>query len=171
MAAVTYRGNGQVVTADFKTVSWEGLTKGGKTCTITLTNAINLGNISWTMAEKDDVVPELSFTAAYANTDAHISDTTEPWTITLENGVTAGAKEILLGAGVFSIDGTAVALTRGGGSFTVERTYREINADDDMGPVVDRVVITDSRATLTMNVLTMLTNMVEYYPAVETVGS
>lgn len=168
MAAVTYTGSGQVLTTDFKSVSWEGTTKGGKTCTITLTNAINLGSIGWTFAEKDDVVPELSFTAAYSNTDARISNTTEPWSIQIQDGVTAGAKEILLGAGVFKIGGTAVALTRGGGSFTVERTYREINADDDMGPVLDRVVITESRATLTMNVLTMLTNVAAYYPAVTT---
>ena len=48
------------------------------------------------------------------------------------------------------------------------RTFRQINADDDMGPVVDRVVITDSVATLTMNILTMLTNVASYYPAVST---
>ena len=52
----------------------------------------------------------------------------------------------------------------------MERTFREINADDDMGPVKDRVVITDSRATLTMNVLSMLTNVINYYPAIETVS-
>ena len=94
MAAVTLQGTGKVLTTDFKSVKWEGLTKAGKMCTITLTNAINMGNISWAFAE--------------------------------------------------------------------------INADDDMGPVVDRVVITDSVATLTMNILTMLTNVASYYPAVST---
>ena len=166
MAAVTLHGTGTVLTTDFKSVKWEGLTKAGKTCTITLTNAINMGNISWAFAEKNDVVPQIVFTAAYTNTDAHISDTTEPWTIELEDGITAGAGEILLGAGRFYIDDQAVALTRGGGSFDVTRTFRQINADDDMGPVVDRVVITDSVATLTMNILTMLTNVASYYPAV-----
>lgn len=107
------------------------------------------------------------FTASYDNTDEHISDTTEPWTIEAEDGVTAGAAEIILGAGLFYIDGNKVALTRGGGSFNVARTFRQINADDDMGPVVDRVVITDSVATLTLNVLTMLTNVLDYYPATE----
>lgn len=168
MAAVKYYGTGQVLTADFKAVKWVGKTKNGKACTIELSNAINMGNINWTFAEKDDVVPQIVFSAAYTNTDAHISDTTEPWSIIIEDGVTAGAAEILLGAGLFYIGGTAVALTRGGGSFDVARTFREINADDDMGPVKDRVVITESRATLTMNILTMLTNVSGYYPAVAT---
>ena len=57
MATVTYHGTGQVLTSDFKTVSWEGLTKSGKAVTITLTNAVSNGNIDWTFAEKDDVVP------------------------------------------------------------------------------------------------------------------
>lgn len=166
MAAVTMQGTGQVLNTDFKTVKWEGLTKGGKTITITLTNAINIGNISWTIAEKNDIVPQIVFTAAYTNTDAHISDTTEPWTIEYADGTTPGAAEIILGAGRFYIDDTPVALTRGGGSFDVTRTFRQINADDDMGPVVGRVVITDSVATLTMNVLTMLTHVADYYPAV-----
>lgn len=168
MAAVTLQGTGKVLTTDFKSVKWEGLTKAGKTCTITLANAINMGNISWAFAEKNDVVPQIVFTAAYTNTNNHISDTTEPWTIELEDGITAGAGEILLGAGRFYIDDQPVALTRGGGSFDVTRTFRQINADDDMGPVVDRVVITDSVATLTMNILTMLTNVASYYPAVST---
>lgn len=168
MATVTYQGTGTVLTTDFRSVRWVGKTKGGKNVTITLANAINMGNIDWAFAEKNDTVPTLTFTAAYTNTDAMISDRTEPFTIELEDGITAGASEILLNTGVFYVDSTAVALTRGGGSFTVERTFREINADDDMGPVKDRVVITDSRATLTMNVLTMLTKLASYYPAMAT---
>lgn len=50
MAALKMRGTGQVLTADFKSVKWVGLTKGGKEVTITLTNAINMGNIDWTIA-------------------------------------------------------------------------------------------------------------------------
>lgn len=168
MATVTYHGTGQVLTSDFKTVSWEGLTKGGKAVTITLTNAVNNGNIDWTFAEKDDVVPALTFEAAYTNTDAHISTTTEPWSIEIEDGVTAGAGEILLGAGIFKVGSTAVALTRGGGSFNVARTFREINADDDMGIVKDRLVITESRASLTINALTMLSRVADLYPAIST---
>lgn len=168
MAALKMRGTGQVVTTDFKDVKWEGLTKGGKLVTITLSNAINMGGIDWTFAEKNDVVPQIVFTATYTNTDEHRSDTIEPWTIEAEDGVTAGAAEIILDAGYFYIGGVKIALTRGGGSFNVARTFRQINADDDMGPVKDRIVITDSTATLTMNVLTMLTNVTGYYPATET---
>lgn len=166
--AVTIKGTGQVLTSDFKTVKWIGLTKSGKAVTITLTNAINMGNISWAFAEKGDTVPQIVFTAAYNNTNAHISDTTEPWTVEYEDGLPAGAGEILLNAGEFYIGENKIALTRGGGSFDVARTFRQINADDDMGPVLDRVVITDSVATLTMNVLTMLTSMTDLYPAVST---
>lgn len=168
MATVTLHGTGQVLTADFKSVKWVGKTKGGDAVTIELDDAINMGNINWTFAEKDDVVPQIVFTACYSNTDAHISDTTEPWKISYDSGVDAGADEILLGAGLFYIGSDPIALTRGGGSFDVARTFRQINADDDMGPVKDRVVITDSVATLTMNVLTMLTNVLDYYPAVST---
>lgn len=168
MAKITYGGTGQVITADFKDIKWVGKTKGGKAVTITLSNAINNGNIDFTFAEKDDVVPAVTFEAAYSNTDAHISDTTEPWTIELEDGVTAGAAEILLGSGLFYIDDTVVALTRGGGTFSVARTFREINADDDMGAVVDRVVITESRATLTINMLTMLTRIADMYAGIST---
>jgi len=170
MANVKIQGTGQVLSTDFKSVKWVGTTKGGQAVTIELTNAINMGNINWTFAEKDDVVPQIVFTACYTNTDAHISDTTEPWTIEYDGATSTGADEIILGAGVFYIGSTAIALTRGGGSFDVTRTFRNINADDDMGPVKDRVVITDSIATLTMNVLTMLTNVTSYYPAIETVS-
>jgi len=170
MANVKIQGTGQVLTTDFKDVRWVGQTKDGKNVTIELTNAINMGNINWTFAEKDDVVPQIVFTAAYTNTNAHISDTTEPWSITYDDATSAGAGEIILGAGVFYIGDAAIALTRGGGSFDVARTFRQINADDDMGPVKDRVVITESVATLTMNVLSMLTNAINYYPAIETVS-
>lgn len=168
MAAVTYQGSGVVLSTDFIDVKWVGKTKGGQAVTIELDDAINMSNIDLTIAEKNDVVPALTFTASYSNTDAMISDRTEPWRITTADGITAGAGEILLNAGVFYVNNVAVALTRGGGSFTVERTFREINADDDMGPVKGRVVITDSRASLTMNVLTFLTNLKNYWPAVAT---
>lgn len=166
MATVTYGGTGAVVTTDFKAVKWIGKTKSGKAVTISLTNAINMGNIDWTFAEKDDVVPAVTFEAAYTNTDAHISDTTEPWTIEVEDGVSAGAGEIILGSGLFYINETVVALTRGGGSFNVARTFREINADDDMGAVKDRVVITESRASITINMLTMLTRVADMYAGI-----
>ncbi len=162
----TITGTGVVATTDFKTVKWVGKTKGGQAVTIQLDDAINIGNIDWTLAEKDDVVPAIEFTACYDNTDATASTAAEPWEITLGATVSTGAGEILLGTGVFYVGSTAVALCRGGGKFTVEREFREVNADGDRGPVKGRIILEKSIAKLTMNVLTMLTRIADFYPAV-----
>lgn len=160
-------GTGAVTSADFKEVSWVGLTKGGNAITIKIPNAINMGNIDWTFAEKNDVVPSVEFTGCYTNTDAASDSTAEPFEITINGTLTSGANEIILGAGKFYVGSTLVALTRGGGQFTVEREYREINADGDRGAVKGRVVMEGSRPKLTMNVLTMLTNMSALYSSIE----
>lgn len=77
--------------------------------------------------------------------------------------------EILLGDGIFKVAGTAVGLVRGGGTFTVEREYRDIEADGDMGPVKDRVVINKQIAKLSFKRLQkILTNFPTQYPAVTT---
>lgn len=160
-----YFGTGIITAGDYKAVKWIGKTKGGNAVTINFEQAINLGNIDWTFADKDDTVAEIVFTAVYSNTDEMASDMKEPWIIEIE-GVTSGASEIMLGAGLFYIGDTAVALTRGGGKFTVEREFREIAADGDRGPVKDRIVMDGSRATLTLNTLQILTRLEDLYPAV-----
>lgn len=162
----TITGTGAVAITDFKEVSWVGLTKGGNAITIKLSNAINKSNIDWTFAEKNDVVPSITFEGCYDNTDAAADSTVEPWEITIDGTLTAGASEIILGAGKFYIGDTLVALTRGGGQFTVEREYRDINADGDRGSVKGRVVMEGARPSLTMNVLTMLTNMESLYSSI-----
>lgn len=164
-----YRGTGIISSADFKAVKWVGTTKSGKAVTIELEKAINLGNIDWTFADKDDTVAEIVMTAVYSNTDSASVDNAEPWSIDINNDITGGAGEVLLGAGIFYIDETAIALTRGGGKFSVERQYREIGADGDRGPVEGRINLDGARATLTMNVLTILTRFADLYPAVEEV--
>lgn len=63
--------------ADYYTVTFTGTTKSGKTVIITLTDAVNLENIDWAFVDKDEVVAELTYTAAYDPTDR----TTEPWKI------------------------------------------------------------------------------------------
>ena len=163
----TITGNGgNVVDTDFHVLTWTGKTKGGQACKITLENAINKGNIDWALAEKDEVVPALEFEACYNNTDSQADEkTTCPWKIEIEGEVAAGAKEILLGLGAFAIDEKEVALVRGGGKFTVERTFRDIKADGDKGSVKDRVVIDEERAKLSLNALTMLTSIKSMYPA------
>lgn len=166
MATTTYIGTGEVTSADFREVTWTGKTKSNKPVIIKLHNAMNMSNIDLTMADKDDVVPSVEFQACYNNTNQASTSTIEPWEIITDDATTAGANEILLDAGVFAIDGTDVGLTRGGGKFTVERTYREISADGDRGAVKDRVVLTESRAKLSMNTLTWLTKITNLYPAV-----
>lgn len=167
MSMAKYHGTGVVTSADFKTVKWVGKDKGGKAVTITIDNAINMGNLDWTFAEKDDTVAAIEFTGAYENTDGVATDTKEPWELEVE-GVTSGASEILLGAGIFYIGEDAIALTRGGGKFLVEREYREIGADGDRGPVKDRVTMDRSVPKLSMNVLTILTRVADLYPAIAT---
>jgi hypothetical protein len=164
-----YQGTGAVTAADFKACKWVGKTKGGSAVTIELEKAINMGNINWTFADKDDTVAEIIMTAVYNNTNVTATDTKEPWTIEVA-GSDTGASEIMLGAGVFYIGDTAVALTRGGGSFAVEREFREIGADGDRGPVEGRIVIDRSVAKLTMNVLTILSRVADLYPAMESVS-
>ena len=166
MATTKYIGTGEVTSADFKTVKWVGKTKDGKAVTIELTDAMNMSNIDWTIQEKNDIVPSVEFQACYTNTDNASASNTEPWSIEIDSSLTSGANEIVLGAGVFYIGGTAVALTRGGGSFNVEREYREINADGDRGAVKNRVVMESSRAKLTMNLLTFLTRITDIYPSI-----
>lgn len=166
MATTKYLGTGEVISADFRALKWIGKTKGGQDVIIELSNAINMGNIEWTMAEKNDIVQNIEFQACYDNTDEASSSTTETWSVTIDSATSAGASEIILGAGTFYVDGTAIALTRGGGVFNVEREYREINADGDRGAVKGRVVMESSRAKLSFNALTMLTRLTDIYNAI-----
>lgn len=161
-----YQGTGKIAASDYKAVKWVGVTHSGLACTIELKKAINLTNIDWTMQEKNDVVPSLEYAAVYSNTNSVSDSAEEPWTVEINGTLSAGAQEIVLGAGEFFVGGASVGLSRGGGKFTVEREYREINADGDRGPVENRIVMESSRAKLTMNVLTMLTKMADLYPAV-----
>lgn len=165
MATKKITGTGTVLSTDFKAVKWVGKTKSGSAVTIEFEKAINMSNIDLTFAEKDDVVPELVFTACYSNTDEASSSTEEPWSIEIDDSI-SGAGQILLGAGLFYVGGNPIALTRGGGKFTVEREFRQINADGDRGAVEGRVVMESSNATLTMNALTFLADMADLFPAI-----
>ena len=76
------------------------------------------------------------------------------------------ADKIILGHGTFYIGATPIAVTRGGGQFTVERVYRDIAADGDKGSVKGRVVLDESRAKLKMNLLEIVAdNLPKMYPA------
>ena len=81
------------------------------------------------------------------------------------------ASDIILGDGVFTIGATttatAIALTRGGGTFTVEQTFREIEADGDYGPVQDRIRLIKSVPKLNIKSLEFLPNQWEtYHPSI-----
>ena len=75
-------------------------------------------------------------------------------------------ENIILGEGVFAVGGTAIALTRGGGEFSVEREFRQVVADGDMGPVKERIRKIRSIAKLKLNALELLpANLVKMFPA------
>lgn len=173
MAATTYTGAGEVLAADVKYVKWVGKTKGGKAVTIELPKAFCRSNPDWTFAEKDDVVPEIEYEGLYNDDKLSEGDRTEPWTINLADGIEAGNGEILLGVGKFYVgtskaDAQCVGLTRGGGSFVVEREYREINADEDPGAVEGRLDQTSGRPKLKLKTLQWLTKISTLYSGMKT---
>ena len=67
MAIKTITSNGGILaSADFKEVTITGKTKGGQPVRIFIENALNMGNLEWTFAEKNEVVPAIEFEACYA---------------------------------------------------------------------------------------------------------
>jgi len=79
---------------------------------------------------------------------------------------------IILGDGVFYINSTAIALTRGGGEWSLEREYHEVDADGDYGPVKGRIRKIKSRAKLKLNALELLpANLPKMYPATQTTSA
>ena len=168
MATVITGNGGIIADSDYHILTWIGKTKGGTPVKITLKDALNMGNLEWTLADKGEVVPAVEFDACYSNTDTQANETTEcPWEIIIDGEVKTGAQTILLGLGVFAIDGTDVALCRGGGVFKAERTFRAIGADGDKGFVKGRVSMDEEKAKLSMNVLTMLESVAKLYPALK----
>lgn len=83
--STTFTGAPDVQESDYHTVTWTGRTIDGKAVVITLENAINLEALDWTMAEKDEVVPQLTFTATYDEKDRLGSK--EPWSVTFADNV------------------------------------------------------------------------------------
>lgn len=173
MADIKYTGSGSVSAADYKYVKWVGKTKGGQAVIIELPKAFCKSNPDWKFAEKDDTVPEIEFEGVYEDAKLEAGNRTEPWTITFADGVTAGNGEIVLGVGkvyVGAAEGsaTSVGLTRGGGSFVVEREYREINADEDPGAVEGRIVQEAGRPKLKLYALQWLTKISTLYSGIVT---
>lgn len=167
-----YTGSGHVLDSDFRYVKWVGRTKGGKPVQIELEKAFCRSNPDWAFEEKNDTTAEIEFEAAYTDENLAKDDRTEPWKITID-GVEAGNAEIMLGIGKFYIGADAdsaeyVGLTRGGGSFVVEREFREINADGDPGLVEGRVEKESARPKLKLTALQWLTKVSTLYSCMQT---
>lgn len=176
MVANNYTGVGNVTDRDTRYVRWEGKTKGGQAVSIELPKAFCRSNPDWTFEEKNDTTVEVEFEGMYTDEQLAAGDRTEPWKLILTEGIEAGNGEILLGVGRFWVgqaaeDAQPVGLTRGGGSFIVEREYREINADDDPGLVEGRVEKTSGRPKLKLNALQWLTKVPNLYACVDHAGA
>lgn len=168
--AIVITGAGRVSAEDFRYVKWVGRTKGGKPVQIELENAFCRSNPDWKFEEKNDTTAEVEFEGAYDDAKLAEDDRTEPWKLTCD-GVEAGNAEIVLGVGKFYIgtsadDAEYVGLTRGGGSFVVEREFREINADGDPGLVRDRVEKESARPKLKLVALQWLTKATKLYSCI-----
>ena len=74
---------------------------------------------------------------------------------------------IVLGRGVFEIDGTLIGLTRDGGTFGVEFTHNAIAADGDRRKVKGRISRDEAIPKLTINHLELLTEIEKLHPAVK----
>lgn len=167
-----YTGAGQVSAADTRYVKWVGKTKGGKPIQIEMEKAFCRSNPDWKFEDKNETTPELEFEGLYDDAKLANDDRTEPWKITLPDDLKEGVDEILLGAGRFHIGKTAsdakpVALTRGGGSFVVEREYRDIGADGDPGSVEGRISQDTGRPKLKLTALQWITRVAEMYPGLK----
>ncbi|MGN1027782.1 MAG: hypothetical protein ACI4P4_15415 [Faecousia sp.] len=176
MAATVYTGAGQVSDADVRYVKWVGRTKGGKSVQIEMEKTICRSNPDWKFEEKNETTAEVEFEGLYTDEKLAADDRTEPWKLTVGDGMTAGAGEIILGVGRFYIgttasDAVAVALTRGGGSFVVEREFHDINADEDPGSVEGRIWKDAARPKLKLTALQWLTKVNKLYSCIEATTS
>jgi hypothetical protein len=172
--APIYTGAAQVEATDIRYVKWVGKLKGGKTVQIELEKAFCRSNPDWTFEEKNETTAEVEFEGLYDEEKLAAGDLTEPWKLTLPEGLKAGNEEMILGVGKFYLgstkdDAVLVGLTRGGGSFVVEREYRDINADDDPGAVAGRISKDSARPKLKLVALQWLTKVDKLYNCIKTV--
>lgn len=172
MAKITYTGAGQVTAADIRYVKWVGRTKGGTAVQIEMEKAFCRSNPDWKFEDKNETTAEVEFEGLYTDEKLAAGDRTEPWKLTGE--VTEGVSEIILGVGKFYIgtnaeDAKPVALTRGGGSFVVEREYRDINADGDPGSVEGRILKDTGRPKLKLVALQWLASVGNLYSCMTTI--
>jgi len=114
-----------------------------------------------------ELAPQYSATKTYVLNDLCMRD----WTLYKCNTAITGDGEEWTAAHWTEIPPTCIGLTRGGGSFSVEKTFREINADNDPGAVMGRMEQTGARAKLKFNALQWLTKLPNLYSGIKTVTS
>ncbi len=68
-----------IAAGDYNDVKWVGKTKDGKSVTIIVEDALNMDNLSWTLEDKNEVVPSLGFTGTYDEA----TRSTPPWSVEL----------------------------------------------------------------------------------------
>lgn len=171
MATIVYTGAGQVTDADTRYVKWVGKTKAGKAVQIEMEKAICRSNPDWKFEDKNETTAEVEFEGLYTDENLAADDRTEPWKLTIPDGAAEGVGEIILGVGRFyvgisSADAKPVALTRGGGSFVVERAFRDITADGDPGSVEGRILKDEARPKLKLVALQWLTKVSSLYSCI-----
>lgn len=71
----TWKSTLEIVAGDHNDIVWTGKTLDGKSVVIQLDDAINLGNLEWSLEDKNEVVPSIEFTAVYSDQD------TAPWSV------------------------------------------------------------------------------------------
>ena len=54
-------GDLAVKTEDYRKVEWEGITNTAKPVIITIENAVNVSNVDWQMADRDEVLQTISY--------------------------------------------------------------------------------------------------------------
>lgn len=168
MANKVFTGTRKVATTDYNDVKFVGQTKDGREVVIELDNAINMSGIDWKLVDKDEVVASIEYTGTYTENDTTNS---EPWRVTYVDGTATGTKKpsnMLLGEGSFYIGTVCVGCCRGGGQFSVERKYRDVKVDGDMGSVMGRIALDSSIPKLKINMLEIISaNLTKLYPATQ----
>lgn len=80
----TITGKADIEEEDYNDIiTWTGKTKGGRSVVITIENAINLENIEWSLLDKEEVIPAVTYTATYLEG----TRTVEPWKIVFTDAV------------------------------------------------------------------------------------
>lgn len=86
----------------------------------------------------------------------------------MKNEILKKPNNILLGKGIFRLDGQPIGATQGGGKFTVEREYRDIAIDGAPGKIKEMTTKEGSTPTLEINHLEIISDdILKRHPALK----